>query len=185
MKNLILSIPCAFLVLAAPAAYSQEATAPETPDAVSVETPTPEQAEPAVVQDESAEEVAAPTLVTIDAADVALADFKWSNRVLVVFADSPLDPSFRQQIELLSDRPEVLTERDVVVLTDTDPDALSAVRKALRPRGFALVIVDKDSRVMLRKPAPWDLREITHAIDKTPLRQQEILEAKEAAKARE
>jgi hypothetical protein len=118
-----------------------------------------------------------------NASGVELSDFKWTNRVLIVFADSPLDPSFRQQMDLLDDRPELLRERDVIVLTDTDPDSLGAVRKTLRPRGFALVVVDKDSAVMLRKPDPWDLREITRAIDKTPLRQQEIQDIKDAARA--
>lgn len=108
------------------------------------------------------------------AAEVTLSDFKWIARVVVVFADSPLDPSFREQIELLTARPDVLLERDVVVLTDTDPEAKSAVRMELRPRGFALVVVDKDGRVMLRKPDPWDVREISRAIDKTPLRKQEL-----------
>lgn len=117
------------------------------------------------------------------AADVSLADFKWVNRVVVVFADSPLDPSFRSQMDLLAERPDVLTDRDIVVITDTDPDTLSTVRKTLRPRGFALVVVDKDGAVMLRKPDPWDLRELSHAIDKTPLRQQEIQDIKDAARA--
>ncbi|EKE70061.1 MULTISPECIES: DUF4174 domain-containing protein [Roseobacteraceae] len=112
-----------------------------------------------------------------DAGEVALSEFKWTHRVLVVFADSPLDPSFREQLDLLATRPEALLERDVVVITDTDPAARSMVRTELRPRGFGLVIVDKDGRVMLRKPDPWDVREITRAIDKTPLRQQEIQNA--------
>jgi hypothetical protein len=112
-----------------------------------------------------------------------LTDFKWTDRVLVVFADNPLDLNFRRQIDLLADRPELLTERDVLVLTDTDPDTLSDVRKTLRPRGFSIVIVDKDGSVMLRKPDPWSLRELTRAIDKTPLRQQEIKDIKEAARA--
>lgn len=129
-----------------------------------------------------AEPATAPALVTLPAAEADLAQFKWTHRVIVVFADSPLDPSFSDQIALLEKRPGALTERDVVVLTDTDPETRSAVRTQLRPRGFALVIVDKDGRVMLRKPAPWDLREITRAIDKTPLRQQEIRDAKEAAR---
>ncbi|WP_417257802.1 DUF4174 domain-containing protein [Celeribacter sp.] len=116
------------------------------------------------------------------AGEAVLDDFKWVNRVLVVFADNPRDPAFQQQLELLADRPEILAERDVVVLTDADPSAKSAIRTKLRPRGFSLVIVDKDSRVMLRKPDPWDVREISRAIDKTPLRQQEVREAKEAAR---
>ena len=58
--------------------------------------------------------------------------------------------------------------------TDTDPDARTDVRKKLRPRGFSLVLLDKDLKPVIRKPLPWEVREITHAIDKFPLRRQEI-----------
>jgi hypothetical protein len=34
--------------------------------------------------------------------------------------------------------------------------------------------MDKDGEVELRKPAPWDVREITRTIDKMPSRQQEL-----------
>ena len=57
---------------------------------------------------------------------------------------------------------------------DTDPEARTEWRKKLRPRGFSLVILDKDLKTTLRKPLPWDVREITHAIDKFPIRRQEI-----------
>jgi hypothetical protein len=36
------------------------------------------------------------------------------------------------------------------------------------------VVLGKDGRVIQRKPAPWDVREITRAIDRTPQGQQEI-----------
>lgn len=36
------------------------------------------------------------------------------------------------------------------------------------------MIIDKDGQVKARKPLPWDAREITRAIDKFPLRRQEI-----------
>ena len=62
----------------------------------------------------------------------------------------------------------------MVVITDTDPDAKSALRTKLRPRGFMLVLIGKDGGVKLRKPAPWDVRELTRVIDKTPERQQEV-----------
>ncbi|WP_296419668.1 DUF4174 domain-containing protein [Pseudooctadecabacter sp.] len=112
--------------------------------------------------------------VPIAATDVALSDLEWLARPVVVFADSPNDPRFRQQLALLADRPDDLAERDVIILTDTDPDAASDLRTQLRPRGFMLVIMGKDGQVELRKPAPWDVREITRTIDKMPLRQQEI-----------
>ena len=64
--------------------------------------------------------------------------------------------------------------RDVIVITDTDPAGKSEIRTKLRPRGFSLVLLDKDLKTTLRKPLPWDVREITHAIDKFPIRRQEI-----------
>lgn len=111
-----------------------------------------------------------------DAGEVTLSDFLWIARPVVVFADSPNDPSFRRQMELLAARPDDLVERDVVLIVDTDPDAESELRLLLRPRGFMLAILGKDGQVKLRKPLPWSLRELTRSIDKMPLRQQEINE---------
>ncbi|MBT0956021.1 DUF4174 domain-containing protein [Alphaproteobacteria bacterium KMM 3653] len=111
----------------------------------------------------------------IDAALIPdLGDLIWSKRLVVVFADRPTDPRFRQQMELLLDEPAELARRDVLVITDTDPAAKSAARTALRPRDFSLVLVGKDGRVALRKPAPWHVRELTRSIDKMPLRIEEI-----------
>lgn len=111
-----------------------------------------------------------------DGTQVTLAQFHWVARPVIVFADSEADPSFQRQMELLRARPEALAERDVAVIVDTNPDARSDLRRALRPRGFSLVIVGKDGEVELRKPSPWDVREISRTIDKMPLRIQEIRE---------
>ncbi len=112
--------------------------------------------------------------IVLDASEVELEAFKWIARPVVVFAGSPADPRFIQQLELLSSRVGELADRDVVVITDTNPDAKSALRTELRPRGFMLVLIGKDGGVKLRKPAPWDVRELTRVIDKTPERQQEV-----------
>lgn len=120
------------------------------------------------------EEAARPVLEPIPAATVALADFLWLKRPIVVFADSPNDPAFQAQMRNLAEDPTELIRRDVVVLTDTDPASQSDARRRLRPRGFSMVLLDKDGAVKQRKPLPWSVREITHAIDKFPLRQQEI-----------
>jgi len=105
-----------------------------------------------------------------------LSQFVWEKRPIVVFADSPADPNFGQQIEYLESRAQELLDRDVVVLTDTDPSEESALRTKLRPRGFMLVLIGKDGGVKLRKPYPWDVRQLMRAIDSMPMRQREIRE---------
>lgn len=133
----------------------------------------PTTATPADLADPVAAWQADPTMV-FDAETIDLDAFRWIARPIVVFADTPADPRFREQINLLTARPEELAQRDVVIITDTDPNAQSSVRETLRPRGFMLALLGKDGGVKLRKPIPWDVRELSRSIDKMPLRQDEI-----------
>lgn len=103
-----------------------------------------------------------------------LAEYKWIARPLVIFADSEFNPNFVQQMEMLAEDPAVLEDRDVVVLTDTDPAAAGPLRKMLRPNDFMLVLIDKEGKVVFRKPRPWTPREISRAIDKLPIRRDEL-----------
>lgn len=113
-------------------------------------------------------------LILDNSTEVDLADFLWFNRPIVVLADSPDDPRYIKQMALLMDNLEELKTRDVVILTDTDPSQKTRLRKRLRPRGFMLVLIGKDGSVKLRKPFPWDVRAISRAIDKMPMRRQEM-----------
>ena len=114
-----------------------------------------------------------PTTV-FQAQDVDLDEFRWIARPIIVFADTPADPAFARQLELLEADWKELVDRDVVVITDTDPGAMTPLREKLRPRGFMLTLLGKDGGVKLRKPFPWDVREIGRSIDKMPLRRQEV-----------
>ncbi|MEI4470041.1 DUF4174 domain-containing protein [Frigidibacter sp. MR17.24] len=108
------------------------------------------------------------------AADQRIEDFRWDHRLVVVFADTEQDPAFRQQMAWIAARPGDLITRDVIVLTDTAPDSPGPIRQGLRPRGFSVVLVDKDGIVNQRKPFPQELRELTRSIDRMPVRQEEI-----------
>jgi len=114
------------------------------------------------------------------ASEVTLAQYLWVSRPVVVFADSSADPRFIRQLALLEAEVAELVDRDIVVIVDTDPAAMSEWRTALRPRGFMLVLIDKDGGVKLRKPFPWHVRELTRVIDKTPERQQEVRDRRAA-----
>lgn len=119
---------------------------------------------------EEEEEAFAP----LQAEGLSIDDFRWQKRLVLVFADSADNPVFTDQMRMLAELPDELAQRDVVVIVDTDPEAESGIRQRLRPRGFMLVLMDKDGQIAQRKPFPWTVREITRAIDKMPLRQEEL-----------
>ena len=108
--------------------------------------------------------------------------FEWAQRPIVIFANSDKDPNFVSQMEFLSQDIKALKERDIVVLVDTNPSIPSALRKKLRPHGFAFILIGKDGQVKLRKPSPWNIREIARVIDKMPIRQQEITRKRQEKK---
>ncbi|MCV6585191.1 MAG: DUF4174 domain-containing protein [Marinibacterium sp.] len=112
--------------------------------------------------------------VILPAGAHTLDDFLWTHRPVIVFADTPADPRFGEQMSQLQSDLEALVDRDVIVLTDTDPSARSALRQELRPRGFQVTLVGKDGGVLLRKPSPQSVRELSRSIDKLPMRQQEV-----------
>ena len=109
-----------------------------------------------------------------DGAEINLDELTWEVRPLVIFADTPSDPRFQQQMDLILAEVDRLAERDVMIIVDTDDETMSDVRTTLRPRGYMMALVGKDGRVALRKPEPWSVRELSRSIDKMPLRQQEI-----------
>jgi hypothetical protein len=110
----------------------------------------------------------------IPATGLTLEQFQWEKRPLIVFADTPNDPNFQRQMDRINADLGPLEERQVVVIFDADPAAQTAIRKRLRPRGFSLVLIDTDGEVKRRVPAPWNVREITHAIDRFPQRREEM-----------
>ena len=103
-----------------------------------------------------------------------LAEYKWVSRPLVIFADSPFDPRFVSQMEMLAEDPTRLEDRDVIILTDTDVDAYGPLRQRLRPYDFTLVLLDKEGNIVLRKSTPWTARELSRTIDKLPIRKDEL-----------
>ena len=115
-------------------------------------------------------------LLVLDAAEADLESFLWVLRPIVLFANTPADPAFEQQLRAILERADEFVQRDVVLIVDTDPGSGSQARQRLRPRGFMMAIIDKDGEVKQRRPAPRSAREIMAVIDRFPLRRQEMLE---------
>lgn len=157
----------ALLPLLASPAGAQEETAggKAVADPPAAEAPAAEDAAPAP-----------PVLAPVAAGEVDEAAELYRRRPVIVFADSPADPSFVRQMDLLTRYLPELAQRDVILITDTAPAEPSALRRRLRPRGFTLVLMDKDWGAVIRKPLPWEGREIINAIDKMPITRSEALE---------
>ncbi len=130
---------------------------------------------PAVGLPQSLEQVpAAATAVGAEIpAEPSLDDLRWVARPLVVFADTPEDPRFIQQMRMLDADPDPLLERNVVILSDADPATNSPLRQRLRPRDFGLVLIDVDGSVAQRRPVPTSVRELVNLIDRMPSRREE------------
>jgi hypothetical protein len=124
----------------------------------------------------------APAFAPVPASEVVEADLLFLRRPVIIFADSPNDPAFVRQMQILDRYYPELAKRDVILITDTDPANPSALRKKLRPRGFSVVLMDKDWKPMIRKPLPWEGREIVNSIDKMPIARSEALERNPAGR---
>lgn len=118
-----------------------------------------------------------PTAATAVGAEIpvepTLDELRWVARPLVVFADTPEDPRFVQQMRMLEADPDPLLERNVVILSDSDPATNGPLRQRLRPRDFGLVLIDVDGSVAQRRPVPTSVRELVNLIDRMPSRREE------------
>ena len=137
---------------------------------------------PAARAEAPARELPGNELSVLAASEADPAEFLWQARPVVIFADTAADPAFVEQLAALRRDPLPLLLRDVVVITDTDPSVTSPWRRQLRPEGFSLVLMDKDWKPSIRKPLPWDGREIVNSIDKMPIARTEALEKNPAGR---
>ncbi len=114
-----------------------------------------------------------PAILHVGAEAVAdgLAAYRWSRRVLLLFADTPADPELRAQQADLAAHAAGLAERDMVVIVSND----AALRRQVRaPDGFAVVLVGKDGGVKLRKSSPVAFADLAATVDAMPMRREEM-----------
>lgn len=111
-----------------------------------------------------------PAAIVATVAD-SLASYRWSRRVLLLFADSPTDPRLLAQQADLKAHAAGLSERDMIVIVSAD----SALRRDVRaPEGFAVVLVGKDGGVKLRRSSPIPFADLAATVDAMPMRRDEM-----------
>lgn len=106
-----------------------------------------------------------------------LADYLWTARPVLIFADSERDPRYARQLAELEREAEALAERDVVIVTDIKPASrseYSALRRKFRPHGFNILLIGKDGEIKMRRPVVVSADDVTRMIDRMPMRQREM-----------
>lgn len=121
------------------------------------------------------------------AATSELSEFKWKNRLLLIFATGSNDRELMEQRRMLLARQSGTLERDLMIIevvagTATvlsqsekklDADALRR-QFQVQPESFTVVLIGKDGGAKLEKNAPVELRDLFSTIDAMPMRQSEM-----------
>ncbi len=116
-----------------------------------------------------------------------LENYQWKNRLALVFAPTPEDEQYQEQLEHLSNENE-LQQRDLIlfhVFTEVGGFAgerrlsekeSAALREAFAvdSKSFAVVLIGKDGTEKQRWTQPIASSEIFGLIDAMPMRQQEM-----------
>ena len=114
--------------------------------------------------------------------------FKWKNRLLLVFAPDSSHPLLQSLQGDISTRRHEVNDRDLVVFeilgvgtskrdgTQLDPHTAASLRErfGVSPNAFSLNLVGKDGGIKLRRNDPVKLEEIFRLIDSMPMRQDEM-----------
>ncbi|MFD1795732.1 DUF4174 domain-containing protein [Paracoccus aurantiacus] len=110
----------------------------------------------------------------VNAADTDLGDFRWEARPVIVMADRADDPDFTAQMKVFRDEAEGVADRDMLIVTDTDPGAQGDLRGQLSPDGFGVYLVGKDGGVKFSSQSPVSMARFAEIIDAMPMRQREM-----------
>ena len=119
---------------------------------------------------------------------VNLVQFKWNNRLLLLFAPNDEDPSFKSmQQSLAAGKPEV-SDRDLVVFQvfESGKSTMDSVtlddlsvrwlqeRYNIRKGRYAVILIGKDGGIKLDRAGQITLAEVFALIDSMPMRREEM-----------
>jgi hypothetical protein len=109
-----------------------------------------------------------------------LEDYKWKNRLLLVFAAGDNDPYFAKQLGIISKNEQGIRERDLAVLDLTPTSKHAAQREELLAKfgveesAYTLILLGKDGLEKFRSQKYVPMEDIFRIIDQMPMRRQEM-----------
>jgi len=117
-------------------------------------------------------------LSTIAVADEDLASYRWKNRVLVILAPSDNDPQLKEQRASAAASAAGYLERDLIVVTEIGVDGPIRRKFGIRQSDFQVLLIGKDGHSTLQWPKPVSSEVIFSAIDRMPMRRDEMSKQK-------
>jgi hypothetical protein len=111
-------------------------------------------------------------------ADADLASYKWRNRVLVILAPSNNDPQLKEQCASAAASAAGFAERDLLVITEIVEGPIHR-KFGIRQSDFQVLLIGKDGRSTLQWPKPVSPEVIFSAIDRMPMRRDEMSKQKD------
>lgn len=123
-----------------------------------------------------------------DALSMDLNQYKWKNRLLLIFAPDDGHSLLRNLESDIAVQPGEVSERDLLVFriiengpsfmaaTRLDPQTAANIRKKFKAshERFTCILVGKDGGIKLRRNDQVRLQDIFELIDAMPMRQQEM-----------
>ena len=107
-----------------------------------------------------------------------LGRYRDKNRVLLIFAPNARDPRWQRQAALFRRSGAQFTDRDLVRVDifASGPKADLALRTKYHvlPGQFRVLLIGKDGHVAFGGPTPISLQTLTSAIDRMPMRREEM-----------
>lgn len=110
----------------------------------------------------------------------SLASLKNNHRALLVFAPSDQNPSFQQQMNILTAHTHEMQDRDLLALPMVTTTEQDQQQRDLRhrfhvpPERFMVILIGKDGSEKLRRDIPLTAEQLEQTIDAMPMRKDEI-----------
>jgi hypothetical protein len=117
-----------------------------------------------------------------------LSQYRWKNRLLLIFAPNRSHPMFEGLHQSLAARESEASDRDLVIFeifesapfsinsAAIDAEAAHSLRERfdVHPGNFAVVLIGKDGGIKLKRRDRTDLKDIFGLIDSMPMRREEM-----------
>lgn len=108
---------------------------------------------------------------------IDLAPYRYKNRLLVILAPNAADADYRSQTAQAQENAEGFRDRDLIILSETEPDGELHRQFKLSGTSFRVLLIGKDGHVVVTESNPIKSGRLFALIDAMPMRQKEVRDA--------